>query len=750
LTEIRFYPKISLKGSSMRRTCLALGLSIALFSGPALAQKAWTIIVYMNGDNSLWQAAVDDLNELEVTGSTAEVDVVVQIDLLDRTSRAPFNDTRRYHVTQDPSGNSDTIVSTKVWPETGTRELDMGNPTTLSDFAVWAIDAYPAERYMLLIWNHGDGWKAATAPTDAPPLKLISMDDSSGTAMSISGGDLAEAMASITGHLGRKLDLVGLDACLMGMWEVDVVLESHADYIVQSEETESEAGYDYVRLMALLAAAPATTPRELCDGIVGDSVSSVDGTLSCVETAGVGAVSAGIDAVAAQVMAALPASETALVGAADGTIRFSYSGSGAYTTYADLYDFMARLRASSSLPPSLTEAAAMLQASIEGAVVRSEGIGSYTRTGGISIYLPVASDPPGFDEDYTEGPGALWASHQWDEMLCSFSGVICAPDAYEPDNTSEDAKPIGPEDASQSRSLYPLDDTDIAVARVWQGSRYVFQTRGLLDTYMYLVSDDFDLLDENDDDGTDRNARITWTSPYDGDAYVRVVHWGSTPSGYDPQTGAYTLEMTWGECPQEGVPVCLADGVCEGVARVCETGGTWSCPYPETYEPMDATCDGLDNDCDGGVDDDYLPFLCGTGVCTAESTCTDGIEDCTPPDPPASEDTTCNGLDDDCDGSVDEDGDCPACDPADRPACLEEGVCAGTEPACRGSAWVCPYPADYEETDESCDGLDNDCDGDIDEDGDCGEEAVPEEAVPESHPIETMGSGLACSIALAR
>ena len=725
----------------MKKISLALGLSIALFAGHALAQKAWTLIAYMNGDNSLAQAAVDDLNELEVTGSTAEVDVVVQIDL---NSRAPFSDTRRYHVTQDPSGNSAAIVSTKVWPETGTRELDMGNPATLSDFVVWAIDAYPAERYMLVIWNHGDGWKAATPSPPSPPLKLISMDDTSGTAISISGGDLAGAMATITGHLGRKLDLLGLDACLMGLWEVDVVLESHADYLVQSEETESEAGYDYIQLMSFLAAAPGSGPRELCDRIVGDSVDSVDGTLSCVETAGIGAVSAGIDEVAAEVMAALPASETALLGAADGTIRFSYPENG------DLYDFLARMRASTSLPASLTEAAAMLQASIDAAVVRSEGIGSYARTGGIAIYLPLASEPMGFDRDYSAAPGALWAAHQWDEMLCSFSGVICAPDAYEPDDTADDAKPIGPEDAIQSRSLYPLDDTDIALAQVWQGSRYTFTTRGSLDMYLYLISaGDFRQLAEDDDSGTDKNALITWTSPFDGGVYVRAEHWGSTV-GWGAETGAYTLEMTWGECPQVGVPVCLAAGVCEGTERVCEEGGSWSCPYPETYEPMDATCDGLDSDCDGGVDDDYLPFGCGTGVCTDESTCAGGLEDCTPPDPPVSEDTDCDGLDSDCDGQVDEDAECPACDPADRPACLSAGVCAGTEPECRGAAWVCPYPADYEETDESCDGVDNDCDGGIDEEGDCGEEPVPEEAVSEAHAIETLGSGLACSIALAR
>jgi hypothetical protein len=69
------------------------------------------------------------------------------------------------------------------------------------------------------------------------------------------------------------------------------------------------------------------------------------------------------------------------------------------------------------------------------------------------------------------------------------------------------------------------------------------------------------------------------------------------------------------------------------------------------------TCDGVDNDCNGVVDDGInpTPTTCGVGACasTGQTTCVNGVpgDTCTPG---ASSTETCNGVDDDCDGTADE------------------------------------------------------------------------------------------------
>ncbi|APR82751.1 internalin, putative [Minicystis rosea] len=82
------------------------------------------------------------------------------------------------------------------------------------------------------------------------------------------------------------------------------------------------------------------------------------------------------------------------------------------------------------------------------------------------------------------------------------------------------------------------------------------------------------------------------------------------------------------------------------------------CEYTCTKTaPDDVTCNGVDDDCDGQIDEDYAPVTCGVGACAATSTCKLGVESCSPGSPsaegPAGSPTCSNGIDDDCNGSAD-------------------------------------------------------------------------------------------------
>ena len=90
-------------------------------------------------------------------------------------------------------------------------------------------------------------------------------------------------------------------------------------------------------------------------------------------------------------------------------------------------------------------------------------------------------------------------------------------------------------------------------------------------------------------------------------------------------------------------------------------------------QPSQEVCDGVDNDCDSQIDEDYASFTCGIGACQSQSTCVNGVESCNPGAPTIE---TCNGADDNCNGNTDEGG---------NALCIDNSFCDGQE-VCGGSS----------------------------------------------------------------
>lgn len=120
--------------------------------------------------------------------------------------------------------------------------------------------------------------------------------------------------------------------------------------------------------------------------------------------------------------------------------------------------------------------------------------------------------------------------------------------------------------------------------------------------------------------------------------------------------------------PTLGTPCTVGVGACQATGtEVCSFDALYTICSATAYSPAadDSICNGIDDDCDGSTDEDYIVIdTCGSGVCQTNNTassCTLGIEIvCVPGLPTESSETTCDdGIDNDCDGQTDgNDSDC--------------------------------------------------------------------------------------------
>lgn len=146
----------------------------------------------------------------------------------------------------------------------------------------------------------------------------------------------------------------------------------------------------------------------------------------------------------------------------------------------------------------------------------------------------------------------------------------------------------------------------------------------------------------------------------------------------------------------------------------CTAGVFGDTCTPGSPTGADEDCNGVDEDCDGTADNHYVaaPTTCGVGACvsTGVTTCSGGTEgDTCVAGTGAADDATCDGVEDDCDGDIDEDyveaiTTCGVgvCEATGLMACVGGAVndtCVAGEPTVGG---------------EQCNGLDDDCDGRID------------------------------------
>lgn len=204
-----------------------------------------TILLYMIGSDleSLQGRATDDLNEILDARICDTTNILIQSGGTTNWKNKWMADgkTQRLVAGEDELALVETLEGVK-----------MTDSSSLTDFIQWATAAYPADRYVLILWDHGDGTMGGYGRDE--------LNDGATMRLSV----IREALK----NGGIHFDIIGFDACLMGTLEMAYSLRGCADYLIASEELLPACGLYYATWLNTLAVNPGLDNQNLAKLIV--------------------------------------------------------------------------------------------------------------------------------------------------------------------------------------------------------------------------------------------------------------------------------------------------------------------------------------------------------------------------------------------------------------------------------------------------------------------------------------------------
>ncbi|MBO6061175.1 MAG: peptidase C11 [Clostridia bacterium] len=325
-----------------------------------------TLMVYMCGTDleSKYGMATNDLNEmLHATLDDEHINIIVETGGTQswKNSVMKAGTNQRWRIRK---GGIE-----KLGDDLGRKS--MVDPNTLTDFIKFCAKNYPANRNMLIFWDHGGG-----------SLSGYGYDQYNKGSMTLD--QINKALA----NAGVKFDFIGFDACLMATMETAVVTQQYADYLIGSEETEPGCGWYYTNWLTALSKDPAISTVKLGKTIVDDfndvckkNNAGDATTLSITDLAEfAGTVPEAFRDFAVNVNELLDGNDYKVVSnARSGAREF---GASAGINHVDLIHLASRM--------GTTEANALVKA-LQGCIKYNRSSKSMTNSYGLSIYFPYTS-----------------------------------------------------------------------------------------------------------------------------------------------------------------------------------------------------------------------------------------------------------------------------------------------------------------------------------------------------------------------
>ncbi len=222
-------------------------------------EASWTCMFYIAGDTTVNTPKENNIpydktlmlnimNQMELSGSTSEVNIVVQADDYIIWEGGKLGRTRRYLIKHDENLDklANYTLNETVWY---LEEQNMGDPSTLNDFISWATSNYPADHYILILCGHGAGWVG------------ICPDYTSGVFNPNAVLNLPEIESALSSC--PPLDILLLFACQMGQIEVFYELKEYTNITLAVESIMCNPPQVIEIPLKKLTSNPKLTSQEL-------------------------------------------------------------------------------------------------------------------------------------------------------------------------------------------------------------------------------------------------------------------------------------------------------------------------------------------------------------------------------------------------------------------------------------------------------------------------------------------------------
>lgn len=370
----------------------------------------WNFFTYIQADNNLAPFAAINVRDMQKVGSTSNVNILVQWD------KPSDNMTYRYKILQN-----NMVLNSSI-----NQEMGFFPEKELTDSMTWVKKFFSANRYALILWDHGNGVldRSKKKPTNSwlglPGISKkywhdrgILYDFTQNTFLDNVG--LSSACTNIKQTIGQNIDFLGTDACLMAMIEIAYQVKNSVNYLVASQELEPGLGWPYADILSSLVGIPTMSTKDFTTATVqaysnfyetGDNADT-SYTLSAIDVTKIQAATTAFNAVLKAITQAQlvdkTTTNTGVKLARTNTLSFAIDD---YVDLIDLYDnltktFTSIADANNKNPKSprkqrmvlsaksIVTAVAAAKIATQAAIVSSMGGSDHNgKAHGLSIYYP--------------------------------------------------------------------------------------------------------------------------------------------------------------------------------------------------------------------------------------------------------------------------------------------------------------------------------------------------------------------------